>query len=145
MGNKEDNKIHKVADNLYQGPLISKTTDEVEAVFNLMLPLECRKNPKPDDFNPDVYVHLPIEDGVCPGIEWLKTAVNLVMTVMETKKVYIHCRAGISRSATLTAAVLMKMNGWNRDKALNFLAEKNPSIDPAPAYLKLLDQFYKGA
>lgn len=89
------------------------------------------------------YIHLPIMDGPYPGMAWLKTAVAIVESLMENhKKVYIHCRAGISRSSMLTAAVVMKKNGWrDHHKTLNFIAEKNPSIDPAPNFCKLLKEF----
>lgn len=94
--------------------------------------------------NPGIkaYIHLPIHDGPYPGMDWLKMAVAVVESLMEKHTVYIHCRGGISRSSMLTAAVLMKKNGW-RDyhKTLNFLAEKNPSIDPAPNFIKILKEF----
>lgn len=69
-------------------------------------------------------------------------AVAIVESLMEKHTVYIHCRAGISRSSMLAAAVVMKKNGWrDHHKTLNFLAEKNPSIDPAPNFIKILKEF----
>jgi protein-tyrosine phosphatase len=89
------------------------------------------------------YVHLPIMDGPYPGMAWLKMSVSIVEALMENhKKVYIHCRAGISRSSMLTAAVVMKKNGWrDHNKTLNFIAEKNPAIDPAPNFIRILKEF----
>jgi len=92
--------------------------------------------------NIKAYVHLPIHDGPYPGMDWLKMAVAIVESLMEKHTVYIHCRAGISRSSMLAAAVVMKKNGWrDHHKTLNFLAEKNPSIDPAPNFIKILKEF----
>lgn len=94
----------------------------------------------PDDLA--AYVHLPIFDGPYLGMDWLKMAVAVVESMMEKHPVYIHCRAGISRSSMLTAAVVMKKMGWrDHHKTLNFIAGKNPSIDPAPNFVKMLKEF----
>lgn len=120
--------------------------EQIKAVVNLMHNGD-NKGCQADNFalmpeNLAAYVHLPILDGPYPGMDWLKMAVSVVESMMEKHPVYIHCRAGISRSSMLAAAVVMKKNGW-RDyhKTLNFLAEKNPSIDPAPNFIKILKEF----
>lgn len=56
------------------------------------------------------YVHLPILDGQYPGMDWLKMAVAVVESMMKKYPVYIHCRAGISRSSMLAAAVVPRGN-----------------------------------
>ncbi len=133
--------MYKIIDGLYQGPAPENAVD-VDVVFNLMLPSECERHPKPNDFNPKAYYMLSIEDGPNPGMEWLKQAVESVITELDNNNsVLIHCRGGISRSAMLTAAVLIKKNNWNTDKALNYIAEKNPTIDPALQFIKLLNLF----
>ena len=133
--------MYQILDNLYQGAMPKeKLPAEIKAVVNLMHSSDNKKCQVDDDLA--VYVHLPILDGPCPGMDWLKMAVAVVESMMEKHTVYIHCRAGISRSSMLTAAVVMKKNGWrDHHKTLNFIAGKNPHIDPAPNFVKLLKEF----
>ena len=146
--------MFKILDNLYQGPL-PKGPIAADAVVNLMSDGEHQttlasfmaiKSPvETGDESIKAYVHLPIMDGPYPGMAWLKMAVAIVEALMENHNaILIHCRGGVSRSAMLTAAVVMKKNGW-RDyhKTLNFIAERNPDVDPAPHFCKLLKEFEK--
>nr|CAG4644406.1 EOG090X0GSS [Lepidurus arcticus] len=42
--------------------------------------------------------------------------------------VYVHCKAGRTRSATLVACYLMQKNNWTAEEAVNFIAQKRPHI-----------------
>lgn len=42
--------------------------------------------------------------------------------------VYVHCKAGRTRSATIVACYLVKIHGWSPDKAVEFIQEKRPHI-----------------
>jgi dual specificity MAP kinase phosphatase len=89
-------------------------------------------------------VYLPIEDGPFPGVDWLKNAIELLGVLRKQKHViYIHCRGGVSRSAMLTAALLMHEQSWDVDKALNFIAERNSNIDPNPRFILGLREWQK--
>ena len=50
-------------------------------------------------------------------------------------KVLVHCHAGLSRSATVVTAFIMKTKGWALEQALDFVREKRPSIRPNEALL----------
>lgn len=45
------------------------------------------------------------------------------------KKIFIHCFAGKSRSASLVLYYLMKKNGLNLDNAINYLKSRRPAIN----------------
>ncbi|CAD8162152.1 unnamed protein product [Paramecium pentaurelia] len=56
------------------------------------------------------------------------------------QNVLIHCAAGISRSATLVLAYLMKTYQQTLEQALRFLKQKRPYVRPNPGFLlQLLD------
>ncbi|CAD8067073.1 unnamed protein product [Paramecium primaurelia] len=56
------------------------------------------------------------------------------------QNVLIHCAAGISRSATLVLAYLMKTYQYTLEQALRFLKQKRPYVRPNPGFLlQLLD------
>ena len=50
-------------------------------------------------------------------------------------KVLVHCHAGLSRSATVVTAFIMKTKGWALEQALDFVREKRQSIRPNEALL----------
>lgn len=50
-------------------------------------------------------------------------------------KVLVHCNAGISRSATICAAYLMKRQGLTMDEALKTIKEKRNCISPNFGFL----------
>lgn len=56
------------------------------------------------------------------------------------KNILIHCRAGISRSASLLIAYLMKKNHWNLDQAYWFVKRKRDIIQPNTGFVNQLKQ-----
>jgi protein-tyrosine phosphatase len=63
--------------------------------------------------------------------------------ILEGHSVFVHCAAGISRSATLVAAYLMRVNKWTAYEALSLLKEKRPCIRPNDGFLEQLLLFEK--
>lgn len=60
--------------------------------------------------------------------------------VREDKRVFIHCAAGVSRSATLLLGYLMLEKGMMCDDALDYLRKFRPEVDPNPGFMR---QLYK--
>lgn len=46
------------------------------------------------------------------------------------EKILIHCQCGVSRSASLIVALIMKLKNLNLNDAYNYLKEKAPDISP---------------
>jgi len=57
------------------------------------------------------------------------------------KRTLVHCQAGVSRSATIVIAYLMKNNGWSLEKARNFVRERRGIIEPNHGFLTQLKQY----
>jgi protein-tyrosine phosphatase len=76
---------------------------------------------------------VPLQDGE-PGQEvQLSIALNLLKRWLEEKKtVFIHCAAGVSRSATVVIGLLMETLHWNWDRAESYVRERRPIILPHP-------------
>lgn len=55
--------------------------------------------------------------------------------------VLVHCNAGISRSATIVLAYLIKHNNMSLNDAFNFLRSKRPSSFPNPGFMIQLQTF----
>eukprot|EP00771_Trimastix_marina_P001257 gnl/Trimastix_PCT/2315.p1 GENE.gnl/Trimastix_PCT/2315~~gnl/Trimastix_PCT/2315.p1 ORF type:complete len:182 (+),score=12.75 gnl/Trimastix_PCT/2315:126-671(+) len=46
-------------------------------------------------------------------------------------RVFVHCAAGVSRSASVVIAYLMRAKGWTYGEALRYTAEARPCVDPS--------------
>lgn len=55
-----------------------------------------------------------------------------------TGKILIHCEQGISRSATVLAAYLMKEERLHSQEAINYIRRFRPIIDPNPGFKEQL-------
>ncbi|KAI7688090.1 hypothetical protein SSS_08051 [Sarcoptes scabiei] len=61
----------------------------------------------------------------------------------EGVKVLVHCKKGISRSASVVVAYIMKEKSYDLNKALHFVRNQRSSIRPNPAFLEQLE-IYQG-
>lgn len=69
-----------------------------------------------------------------PVCSWI----NQVLTEAPHHRILIHCMAGISRSATLTAAYLMLRDGLTPEQALTHIRAYRPQVSPNPGFLQQL-------
>ncbi|XP_053376179.1 protein phosphatase Slingshot homolog 2-like isoform X3 [Mercenaria mercenaria] len=56
-------------------------------------------------------------------------------------KALVHCKMGISRSASTVIAYLMKENKWSLQKAYEFTKSKRNIINPNPGFMKQLEMY----
>ena len=56
-------------------------------------------------------------------------------------RVLVHCRAGVSRSATVCIAYIMHKQGLSLDSAYEFVKSKRPVIDPNINFIRQLQKF----
>lgn len=56
-------------------------------------------------------------------------------------KVLVHCRAGVSRSATVCIAYLMQKQQMSLDAAFEFVVSRRPIIDPNLNFIQQLQRF----
>lgn len=74
---------------------------------------------------------------------WDKTYRYIRRAKDEGSKVLVHCKMGISRSASVVIAYVMKAYDWNLDRALEFVKTKRGCIKPNSGFLKQLE-IYQG-
>ena len=71
-----------------------------------------------------VLIHWPIKDGPIPPLEVLEGVVSLIVTTMNAGAVvYVHCQAGLNRSALVVARVLMA-SGMTAQQAIDRVRER---------------------
>jgi atypical dual specificity phosphatase len=80
--------------------------------------------------------------GLLPGaIEQAATAV--ADWLADGERVYLHCRAGWQRSATVAAAALALHDGIEPDEALARIKRRKPSAEPLPHQLQDLRRWWR--
>lgn len=57
--------------------------------------------------------------------------------------VLVHCRSGVSRSATLVIAYCMKVRGATVDQAYLYLKRKRPLVSPISGFHRQLKEYEK--
>uniref|UniRef100_A0A182TUS6 protein-serine/threonine phosphatase n=1 Tax=Anopheles melas TaxID=34690 RepID=A0A182TUS6_9DIPT len=72
---------------------------------------------------------------------WDNTFKFISRAKMEGSKVLVHCKMGISRSASVVIAYAMKANGWNFGQALQHVKEKRSCIKPNKNFLMQLETY----
>jgi len=64
-----------------------------------------------------------------PNQEKLERGVDFINSVAPTgQSVYVHCKAGRTRSATLVGCYLMTANGWTPEQAVQHMKERRPHV-----------------
>lgn len=110
---------------------------EFQAIVNLRSELQ-------DNFStplPQAYLWLPTEDHTDPTPEQLLLGAQFIDTNLKAgRRVLIHCKMGIHRSATMAVAYLI-YSGLSKDEAIRKLAEKGPRLYGTGENHKALDAF----
>jgi len=61
----------------------------------------------------------------------------------DSQCVLVHCAAGVSRSASLVTAFLMKYKSLTKEDALSHVKAIRPIVNPNPGFLRQLLQYQK--
>ncbi len=95
-----------------------------------------------DSFSAEVYEWQPVQSGPAPTVGWLRRQVAFIDKYRrENLTVFVHCDAGIDRSAMVVVAYFMWRDGLSRDAALEFVQRKRPSVHPNPVFMALLTEW----
>ncbi|XP_045472526.1 phosphatidylglycerophosphatase and protein-tyrosine phosphatase 1 isoform X1 [Harmonia axyridis] len=81
-----------------------------------------------------------------PSQQKLNTGVTFINKYIDSNNgstVYVHCKAGRTRSATLVGCYLMKRWGWTPDEAVEFMQLKRPHILLHTPQWEALRLYYK--
>jgi len=100
------------------------------------------KNLYPENF---IYTNLVLRDAENEDIaqHFVETFAIIEKAKEEKCGVLLQCRAGISRSATITIAYLMKFSYESLKDTVLFVQKKRPIIQPNRGYMKQLIEYEK--
>ena len=130
-----------IIDKLYLGNLSHSKKHDVLKRLGVSVVLQISSEPTEFPF-PESFEYHPFEFGDCPsadlarhvkkGIETLKKAHS------EGKTCFIHCAAGVSRSASIVIAYVMLLKDYDFNQALKFVQERRPCVDPNEGFREYL-------
>jgi protein-tyrosine phosphatase len=80
--------------------------------------------------------------GLMPGVIEL-AATSVAAWLDDGERVYLHCRAGWQRSATVAAAALALRDGIEPEQALARIKRRKPSSEPLPHQLQDLRRWWR--
>lgn len=72
---------------------------------------------------------------------WDNTFKYISRAKMEGSKVLVHCKMGISRSASVVIAYAMKAYNWDFDQAIKHVKEKRSCIKPNKSFVSQLETY----
>ena len=85
---------------------------------------------------------LPIEDTPQEASIFAENIDRLLdsmhQSLVEGKRVAVHCQAGVSRSATVVIAYMMKYEGLSLNDAVEYVSTHRPVICPNRGFLEML-------
>jgi hypothetical protein len=142
MISKANEEINHIIDNIYLGDC-SHTQDEllklgISYVFN-MTPNHYR------EYDKLIEVKIPLEDSFKQNItDIFPTAIEQVKELNdEGLKIYIHCYAGISRSASFVIYYLMKYHKMKFEDAFKYVRERRYCVQPNASFVEQLKYLEK--
>lgn len=91
-----------------------------------------------------VQLRIPTIDFQPPTIEDIQHAVAFIDQHVENgHSVYVHCKAGRGRSATVALCWLMQRHGWTPEEAQRHLQDKRPHVSRRLFERKVVREFWE--
>jgi hypothetical protein len=132
---REPPNYSPIEDGLWLGGRVPAPPPGAKAVLNL-----CRAE---DPYRAEFQRWAPIRDAEpAPQLDWRREQVDFIASQRGAgRTVFVHCRNGVSRSAMVVAAYLMRRDGCSAEEALAFLRSRRPGVQPHAAFRKLLQEW----
>ncbi|XP_004911757.2 protein phosphatase Slingshot homolog 2 isoform X2 [Xenopus tropicalis] len=98
-----------------------------------------------DNFFPGLFEYHNIrvydEEGTDLLAYWNDTFKFISKAKKHGSKCLVHCKMGVSRSASTVIAYAMKEYGWNLDRAFDYVKERRTVTKPNPSFMKQLEEY----
>lgn len=135
------NPIDKITDRLYIGNYSSATMLDYGNREGITHILNCTPDAHQGLQNFEV-CQIAVNDGHELPPDAIRTALRFIAQALHNNgKVLVHCHAGISRSASIVCAHLMKA-GFSWDEALDLVRIHRPQVYPHPLVSLSIKKFF---
>ncbi len=75
------------------------------------------------------------------SIPWKCALIELLSPRKAGVKCLVHCKMGVSRSASTVIAYAMKEFGWDMERAFDHVKERRSVTKPNPSFMKQLEEY----
>jgi protein-tyrosine phosphatase len=134
-----ENPIDKITDNIYLGDFRAADDSEILKINGITHVINCAKD-MPEVF-PEHFKYLSLHLRDIVG-EDLTEAISLSLEfIRNAERVFIHCKQGVSRSASIVIAYLIKYKKMSYDSALSLLQMIRFCVNPNPGFEIQLRKF----
>ncbi|KAM0948822.1 putative phosphoric monoester hydrolase [Dioscorea sansibarensis] len=142
---KQDGVICQIEDGLYLGSLGAAQDKEALKKLNITHILTVAQSILPAYPNEFVYKRIDVLDSPTTNLaQYFDECFEFIDEARRSGGgVLVHCFAGISRSATIVVAYLMKEHRMPLSQALELVRSKRPQICPNFGFRKQLEDFEK--
>ncbi|NGX27987.1 MAG: hypothetical protein K940chlam1_00159 [Candidatus Anoxychlamydiales bacterium] len=150
--------FHKIDNNVYLGAIPLKEKDSINkfnkknitSILSIIEDFEYRKTPfstpiSKDDWKKQNFTQHQIKIKDMKPLELLDIidAVQFIKTeVKKGRKVYVHCKSGIGRSAMAVCCYFLEKNNLTPEQAVAFIKDKRPIIKIQKLQLEKIVKFY---
>lgn len=137
--------VHHICDGVYLGDIPSAANEaklKELGITHIVSAVMGVEKMFPNSFT---YLLLPLRDIQEQNIiNHFEESTNFINNALSKNgKVYVHCMAGVSRSATLVAAWLVKTKGMKPQEAIEFMKERRSVVNPNPGFRNQLNTFHQ--
>lgn len=135
---KSSGLVEKLSDNLYIGDLKAATMPKLMKDMDIIINLSCYRYP---ELESKTYIHEDIPDtpeyDISQHFDKLSEIIH--EGILNNKRVFVHCVAGISRSSTIVLAYMIKKTRTSLYMSLMFMnfARRQKTL-PNEGFLKQL-------
>ena len=145
LGSSKDSGYSKIEDFLYLGNMETAIDGALLNKLLIRKVLTVRGGPISEEHKVSgiEYLHIPMDDTLNDDIlTHFLTAHRFIQDGQNNKlTVYVHCRLGVSRSATIVTSYLMAKYRIHYDKALRKVQKLRPQVRPNSGFLYQLKLF----
>ena len=142
---QDSNHITKILDYLYLGDGVgSRQCQHLnEHGINSVINMAPSSDPTQCFNSNNSFLDIDIHDSLDVNISqyFPKTYQFIENNHKRGNKILVHCHAGISRSASIVIAYLMKKNNWSYTKAFEFVKQKRSIVKPNKSFTQQLISF----
>jgi dual specificity phosphatase 12 len=75
-------------------------------------------------------------------IDYFDECIDFIEEGRREGAVFVHCAAGVSRSATIVIAYVMKKHQWDYETAFDFVQKRRPIVYPNEGFIKQLKVYH---
>ncbi len=140
-----------IIDNIYLGNYIDSSSEEFMKHANINVIINCTKDSL-FYFNGHEVKYkyrIPVDDdrqenSMFIMLQYLSNIIDIIrFHVMRGEHIYVHCHAGMQRSACVVAAYLIRQYKMTPQEAVYFIRNKRPiAFTPFINFQKSLDNYY---